>query len=318
MPNYQQAYREKGKEFSAVHQRQASVEAYSRCRYIPPEVIYEVTVRVFEGAPQTVLEAATGNGRFFVPFAAYAQANHPSTRLVGMDISKPMLEELAQGLVGYENTEIHHASLEDAGFFECLHDVDRVFSFATMHILSEHWQHALDNLVACLSPNGKIILGEEINAVFHGTEAMYEHHDYRLTEVREWFSNEVLPGHLNQVVAFFQRYHNLRSEAGLPFTRFNSQVLHGDQSPAERYLRSKGFTQQTFSGRAFSWLKPHSFAEILYCLEQGTVTTLGTDLPDETRQNLKDELQECCRSAGYNLKTELFIPSQIQLHVFER
>lgn len=298
-----------------MHQRPISVQAYDTGRYIPSGIINTILAHVLENDSHTVLEAAVGNGRFFAPLAERVSS---STELVGIDISQPMLAELTPKIEKYPNIKLYNMDLRDEAFTSYIHDVDTVFSFATLHILAEEWQTGLDNLVACLSSRGRIILGEEINAVFHGSENIYEGDDYRLTKVREQFSHQIGEQDLDHVAEFFKRYHHLRREHGHPFVRVNGQILHGDQSPAERYLRSKGFAQRTVSNATLSWLKPYSFAEIIYCMKEGTVTTFGTDLPDDVRQQIVGVLSSFCASKQYDIERKRDIPAQIQLHIFER
>ncbi len=175
----------------------------------------------------------------------------------------------------------------------------------------------MDNLAGSLAPNGRLILCEEINQVFHGSERLFEDDDYRLSETRALFKGEAVAGDCVCVENFFQKYHELRAQFGVPYMRVNGQILHGDQSPAERYLRGKGFAQKTISGPNMAWLKPHSFEDIVYSIENAIVTTLGSDMPESVRKKTGGELRKFCAAKGFALNRTMGIPSQIQLHVFE-
>jgi len=319
MPDYQKAYAQDSSGFVAVHQKQVSVDAYHGCRYIPEIVLDSIADIMLQNQPRTVLEAGVGNGRLFVPTVQKAR---PSTTLIGVDISHPMLDVLEERIEEYDNITLHCTDIRNSSFFQKIaSSIDVVYTFATLHILSQGWQQALDNFITILSPTGKIILGEEINAVFHASEALYEDDDFRLTDLRKQHRNEEVETAITTVCNFFQEYHRMRQILEYKFSRVNSQILHGDQSSAERYIRSHGFRQETIQSPALQWLKPHTFREILNAFEQGTVTTLGSDLPASVRKSMREGkhgLETFCKKSAYGLDEPMMIPAEIQLHVFDR
>ena len=202
MPDYQQAYAN----IKAVHEKQVSVNNYARCRYISDRALDYFVDAILETEPKKVLEAGVGNGRMFLPLAKKADN---FTELIGIDISKAMLEQLSAKV----EASLYNADLLDREFFRNnVRDVDVAYTFATLHIISTNWQIALDNLTGSLSKNGRIMLGEEINSVFHGSENLYESDDYRLAEL-----NSKLGYDSGIIDAFFMEYHELREERGFSF-----------------------------------------------------------------------------------------------------
>lgn len=316
MPNYQEAYLKSGLGTRAVHERNVSVKTYNRCRYISSQVLDYFVKYFLKNSPKKIAELGVGNGRLFIPLVEKAEQ---STKFIGVDISEPMLDELNQKTSKHPNVNLYKKDIRNVGFFRNnINNVDIAYTFATLHILSENWQPALKSLMYVLSEKGKIILGEEINSVFHGSEDLYENDDYRLFELNKSLENSLSKDDKESIDRFFQEYHRLRELNGIKFKRFNGQVLHGDQSPAERYLRSKGFNQKTISSENLRWIKPHTFEDIIHSIEQRTVTTLGSDLPNKERSDILQRLRKFCRDNQIDIKKRLDVPSEIQLHVFSK
>jgi SAM-dependent methyltransferase len=313
MPDYQQAY---GKLFVAVHQRKEVADMYDKCRYISPKVVNSLTESILAFNPNSVLEAGVGNGRLFVPLVKKARKRNKDLSFYGVDASYFMLQKLEDRTKNQEDIHLFNYDLRDNNFQKKMPKIDLIYTFATMHIISDGWQTALDNLLNTLSEKGALILGEEINAVFHGSEKLFADEDYRLDEIGKSIKCE--QDDIDRINSFFRKYHQLRERHGFPFCRKNGQILHGDQSPAERYIRSKGFCQKTIQKKELMWLKTHSFSEILYCIENGTVTTLGSDLPQHIRKSICTKLERFCESNHYDIEKIMHIPSEIQLQVFKR
>ena len=176
MPNYQEAYSVDDSNLKAVHEKSISVETYNRCRYISPKALNSFIDVILKNKPKRVLEAGVGNGRIFAPLVVNNAED--STEFIGLDISKPMLNQLSEKLGESSNIVLYQADIQDEDFFQKnIQEVDCVYTFATLHILSNKWKKGLDNLTNCLSKEGEIILGEEINSVFHGSEKLYESDD---------------------------------------------------------------------------------------------------------------------------------------------
>ncbi|MFC2135806.1 methyltransferase domain-containing protein [Bacteroidota bacterium] len=269
---------------------------------------------ILEENPQRIIEAGVGTGRLFLPLINKASRN---TVCIGIDISKNMLKTLAKNLKGKEATLIH-ADICDKRIY-VFDKANTLYTFATLHILTNNWKKAIDNFEYSITPNtGKIILIEEINSVFHGSENLFLEDDYRLESLYNLAVSHGVEEHTNIVQDIFKHYHKLRSDYGLNFMRFNSQIFHGDQSPAERYLRSKGFSQRTIQKPELRWIKPHTIKDITDAINEGTVTTLGSDMPDEIRKNISEELLVYCEKNNYPIEKNLFIPSEIQVNIFER
>lgn len=316
MPDYYKAYKQAGGLF--VHQRAESVAVYDVCRYIAPSVIDYFIDQLLVDQPQTVLEAGVGNGRMFIPLC---QKTSSSTQLIGTDISEPMLNDLRTKLnADSQHITLHQTDLRDKNFFAGnLNQIaDVAYSFATLHIISEHWQDALDNIITSIKPTGKIVLGEELNSAFFYSENIFEDDDYRITELHQYFSDPAVQQDVEQTRQFFAEYQKIRQELGQPFHRVNGQILYVDQSPGERYLRLHGFQERSIQAPELHWLKPHTFREIITSVRNGTVTQFGSDLSADHRTVLADQLTEFCQQKNYDLDHILQIPAEIQIHVFER
>ena len=318
MPDYQKAYEENKECNVAVHEKEESVRKYESCRVVDKSVLESFIDEILKDNPKTILEAGVGNGRIFLPLIERSSVN---AKLYGIDVSEAMINNLKNKIKDTDkNIKLYLKDLRDKDFFDKTFKgkMDVIYTFAVLHIISRGWKAALDNMINSLSDQGKIILGEEINAVFHGSERLYENDDYRLTDVNSLFKGQIDESELDKIYNLFKEYHKLRDKFGYPFLRVNGQILHGDQSPAERYIRSKGFYEETIQGKKLSWLKPHSINEILYSIEKGIVTTLGSDLPGKVRKNILNKLRDYCKDKGYNMDKTMKIPSQIQLHVFRK
>jgi SAM-dependent methyltransferase len=312
MPDYENAYREDGQ--LLVHQRADSVNAYSLCRCIPERVLKYFNYIILRENPKRILDAGCGCGRLLVPLVKQANSD---VQFYGVDISEAMLSKLREIIQGRSNMHLFCADLKDKRFFSSHFsgNIDVTYTFATLHILSNNWQLALDNLASSINTRGKIILGEEINAVFHGTEELYEGEDYRLKDLSVSFGESATKD-ATIISDFFKVYHQLRREHHVPFKRVHGQILHGDQSPAERYLRAKGFSQRTVISQNLRWLKPHTLEDILYCFKNGTITTLGSDLPTKVRKSIALALESLCKEKEYDITKIMNIPAEIQMHIF--
>lgn len=318
MPDYLSSYLNRN---ICVHQKPEAVEGYTHCRFISEGVLErfsnEILETIKEKVSATIMEAGVGNGRLFLPILKKAKGN---ANFFGVDVSEPMLNDLSKKISEDQKVKIYCADLRDETFFKRYFpgNVNTIYTFATMHIISQGWQKALDNLINSLSSNGTLVLGEEVNSVFHGSETLFEKDDYRLTKLKEFFKGQIDISDLERVERFFKEYPRLRIQYESPFERFNSQILHGDQGPAERYIRSTGFCEKTIELNELKWIKPHSFGEIISCIEKGIVTTLGSDLPEKIRLSFANDLKNFCVNHNYNLEEKLMIPSEIQLHCFKR
>lgn len=313
MPNYYQAYKTDNNLW--VHQKKKNVELYDVCRHIDSSVIEVFIDKILESDPITILEAGVGNGRLFHSLAKKASS---TTKLYGIDISEPMLEDLKKKINNLSNVTLYQVDLRDKQFFKkhLQSKIDCLYTFAVIHIISEGWQEALDNLLLSLKPRGTFILGEEINAVFHYSEGLYEDDDYRLVKLKNHYSNPRITDDLEKVKVFFDKYHELRAFYNTPFQRVNGQALYGDVSPVERYLRTRGLVQKTHASRRLRWLKPHTFEEIIDSIEQARVTQLGSDLSVKVREDISKELRSFVKSRKYNITRSMSVPSEIQLHIF--
>jgi|SRR3989344_114368 len=306
MPNYLKSYREN--KSLLVHQKQKSVDKYERCRYIPSEVIGRFIDILLEGNPKSIIDAGVGNGRFFIPLSKRAK----KSELFGIDISQAMLDDLSKKVSG-GNIHLYLGDLRDKESFKG--KVDAIYVYAVLHILSERWEDALDNMINSISKKGKIILGEEINSIFHGSENIYEE-DSRLKEINNLLSDDEIRKDIKKVESLFKRYHELRKKYGLNFKRVNNQMLHGDQSSGEDYIKNKGFSEETIKGEELCWLKPHTIRGILDSIKEGTVTTLGSDMPDDVREKIVKELEVFCKEKEYDLNKIMQIPCGIHMHIF--
>lgn len=315
MPDYIRSYQEHEGQF--VHQRQRSVDVYDVCRWIDPVVIARFVSHLLASQPKRVLEAGVGNGRIFGELAK--QASH-DIELVGLDISPVMLAHLRGKLARTEGIRLHESDLRDPRYYESEyhHNVDVIFTFATIHIISQNWQKALDNFIASRAQGGMIVLGEELNTVFYFAENIDEGCDFRLGQLHAFYGDKRLENIIEQVRKFFAVYHKFRKEEGWPFYRHDSQILYVDQTPGERYLRLKGFTEKTIAEPELHWLKPHTYRDILDSLEHGTVTQFGSDMPPAVRLSIRQKLEDFCRDEGYDIDAEFHVPAEIQLHMFTR
>lgn len=330
MPDYNQAYVDNGECSTAVHEKELSVKVYKACRFVPQEALESFARIIHSSNPNTVLEAGVGNGRLFIPICQSANSNQ---QLFGLDVSQAMLNDLWIKVNQYPNVKLMRGDIRDKDSYKTVIDngsIDVLYSFATLHILSQNWKNAFLNFDMVLSDNGRIYLGEELNSVFHGSENLYENDDFRLYELNEyWLSDDRqflfegtnVKADRNDIAiieGFFREYHSLRNKYGYDFSRVNGQILHGDQSPAERFLRiNLGYYQFNDKRRnALTWLKPHTIKEILFCFENGTVTTLGTDVPIGIRSKMKKDLLKWCTQNSVDTQMTMFIPAEIQMHVF--
>lgn len=288
MPNYQEAY----KNMKCVHEKQISVDIYNESRFIEDSVINQFLEKVVENSPESILEAGVGNGRFMIPLS-----NMYKGKLIGIDVSKTMINDLNKKV---KNIEIIQNNIVT---YKPKQNVDVTFSFATLHIIQK-WKKTLDNIINYTDK--KIILGEEVNQVFHGTENLFEDDDYRLKDIKSYGNKD----DINKVIEFFKEYHSIREELGFPFKRFNSQILHGDYGLAGNYLREKGLIQKTYKTNI--WTKPHTFNSLLNSIKKATITTMGSDIPNDFRFEMYKRLKK------WDDHEILEIPAIIYIHEFKK
>jgi len=100
---------------------------------------------------ETVLELGCGSGR---DSERLLQAL-PEGRLVAVDGSRQMLEQLGVRLGDDRRLQVHHRDLRES--FALDGPFDAVMSVATLHWLPDH-QHVFDELSRLLRPGGRIVI----------------------------------------------------------------------------------------------------------------------------------------------------------------
>jgi tRNA (cmo5U34)-methyltransferase len=119
------------------------------------ERLQEETAAATGGGGRRLLELGTGSGET----ARRVLARHPAARLLGLDASEEMLAG-ARAVLPADRVELRVARLEDplpAGPF------DVVFSaLAVHHLDGEQKADLFRRVAACLSPAGRLVLGDVI------------------------------------------------------------------------------------------------------------------------------------------------------------
>ena len=113
-----------------------------------------------------IMEVGLGEGKFFLPLSKKSPKN---VYLIGVDISQSKLNDLKDKI---KNTKVNLYEVDSrySGFFKQFEGkINTIYSFAEFSgFYHECWQRrSLDNLINSLTLDGRLILGEKTNNVFH-------------------------------------------------------------------------------------------------------------------------------------------------------
>ena len=299
-------------DYPCIFNDSGTVTRYEQLRHITPNVmesvctlVWQLASRVPSVAPVRILDAGAGTGRFAIPIADNLAMQACRAELVALDMCQPMLNKLA------ERWPLRDSSVRLLCVQHDLQDAlpppakpgDVIFTIATFHIL-KRWKDALSNLVEALSPGGYFIFVRENNQFMHQTEGFEKDSDFPCLDAT--------------LSAFMQFYHEQRAAAGEPYQP--KTLRYSDMMPAVQHLHALGLFEETMSlpESDFSWQKPHNFADILHCFRHKQMTTWGSDLSDQAREQIASALEKWVTSRGIEPAKEFVLSARLIPHVFRK
>ncbi len=290
-----------------------SVNKYDNLRHIPNSVLLDIgktccRLAVTEKSQSEhlcILDAGAGTGRFAMPCAHAASNTDINTKILAVDLSAKMLAEFKNNWkknnlsVGLQciQADIQEPLPIQAG------SIIVVYTVATFHIL-DRWRNALDNLIDVLGPGGYLVFICENNQFMHQTEGFEKDSDFTTID-------PVLK-------SFMEYYHQLRQKHGESYVP--SEIRYSDMSSAITYLRESELKQVNvgITSDCLNWDKTHTYRDILHCFRHRQMTTWGSDLSENARAAIADDLEAWVEKRGINPSKEFLLPACLIPHVFQK
>ncbi len=296
-----------------------TVSKYNKLRKIPKKIIKEITEVIIKNSLQLknneqikIVDAGCGNGRIFIPLLKKIndmklQINN--FQLIGIDFSSFMLQNLLkkiqryQALLNLTNWVIIRDDLQKNWVLGS-NSVNVVYQFATFHILIK-WQDVLKEIDRVLKKNGKLVYIKEINNIFHASEKIYTVED----------SEDVFDIDIDKNInLIFKYYHKMREEFGYSYKKYG--IEYSDISLLLDFFKRKGYSTEILPSLYFN--KTFSYKDILNSIKNALVTTLGSDLPQEVRETIYNELKSMLIKRNVKIDERKTLKSKIQIFILSK
>jgi SAM-dependent methyltransferase len=295
--------------YECVFHNDAAALKYHSLRNISNSVLMSCSKLIYETAnslfDSKILfsDAGAGTGRLVNPLVNYCCRENKEYCISALDVSEYMLENMMRQYDFSDKMVVPIVCDLRQPFPIDKNSQHLVYTLATLHILDE-WRCAVDNIREVICESGYFMVFKENNQFMHQTEGFDK--DYEFSSIDKSLSD------------FMIQYHFLRKKYGHPYIPF--EIRYSDMDVLFEYCTSHGFRldSSTVEDDRLKWQKPHTYNEMMYCFKNRQMTTFGSELPDDVRRLIADDLDQWLLKNHYNLDEVFYLQAELIPYIFQK